>query len=175
MTPSAHENSTMVKFTATTPTTLTNSVQSPDHFKTPYVTYTPTGKDLNISVQKLQPNTVNIDKIPANNDQTMHLSEARPEEDSINSDVDSLTKPNPYNTDMRDRIIKYAIGIKCVKDRCTTPMIVEFISPLKAGHNTVNIAAIHCKLFAAIEILESSLKLITQTSKSMNIRKIFPL
>ena len=104
----------------------------------------------------------------------MHLSEARPEEDSINSDIDSLTKPNPYNTDMRDRIIKYAIGIKCVKDRCTTPIIVEFILPLKAGHNTVNIAAIHCKLFAAIEILESSLKLITQTSKSMNIRKIFP-
>ena len=36
----------------------------------------------------------------------MYLSEEHPDNDDINSSTDSSTKPNPYNTDMRDRMIK---------------------------------------------------------------------
>ena len=167
MAPSAHENSTMAKFTANTSTTLTNSLLSPDHSKSPDATHAPTAKDLNISVQKLKQKTVNFAKTPTNDDQTMHLSEDHPDDDDVDSSPESLTKPNLYNTDMHDRIIKHATEIKFVKDRYTTPMIVEFSSPLKSGNNTVNITSIHCKIFVAMKILDLSLKLITQAEKSL--------
>ena len=50
---------------------------------------------------------------------------------------------NPYTTYMRDRKIKHATEIKFVKDRYTTPMIVELSCPLKSGSNIINIASIH--------------------------------
>ena len=53
-------------------------------------------------------------------------------------------------------------------------MIVEFSSPLKSGNNTINIAYIHCKIFAAIKILDSSLKRITQDRNIFEHRKYFP-
>ena len=56
----------------------------------------------------------------------------------------------------------------------TTPMIVEFSSPLKSGNNTINIASIHCKIFAAMKILESSLKIIIQAGKIYEHPKDFP-
>ena len=161
MTPSAHENSTMAKSTATTPTTITNPVQSPSHLKTQDATHVPTAKDSNDSVQKLHPNTVHTSNTTPNDDQIMYPPEDRPEEESTTSVADNLTKPNPYNIDMRDRMITHATLIKFVKDRYTTPMIVEFSSPLKSGNNTIKIVSIHCKIFAAIKILDSSLELIT--------------
>ena len=91
----------------------------------------------------------------------MHPSEEHPDDDDADSGTESLTKPNPYNTDMRDRVIKHATKIKFVKDRYTTPMIAKLSSPLKSGNNTVNVASIHCKIFSVIKILDSSLKLIT--------------
>ena len=96
----------MAKYTTTTPKTFINSVQSLDHSKSLDATHAPTAKDLNTSVQKLQPKTVNFARIPTNDDQTMYLSEEHPDNDDINSSTDSSTKPNPYNTDMRDRMIK---------------------------------------------------------------------
>ena len=75
---------------------------------------------------------------------------------------------------MRDRIIKHATEIKFVKDRYTTPMIIEFSSPLKTGNNTINIASIHCKIFAAMKLLESSLKIITQDERIIENPKNFP-
>ena len=76
--------------------------------KAPSLSHTPTGKNLNAFVQKLQLNTLNTKKTPENDDQTMHLSEDDPDEESINSIADSFTKPNQYNIDMRDRMIKHA-------------------------------------------------------------------
>ena len=71
-------------------------------------------------------------------------------------------------------MIKYASEIKFVKYRHTTPVTVEFSSPLKSGNNTINITAIHCKIFAAMKILDSSLKLITQVGKTFEHPKYFP-
>ena len=62
-------------------------------------------------------------------------------------------------------MIKHATEIKFVKDRYTTPIIIEFSSPLNSGNNTINIASMHCKIFAAMKILDPSLKLITQAGK----------
>ena len=104
----------------------------------------------------------------------MHSSEDDPEKDTITSDAESLIKLNPFTTDMRDHMIKHAIEIKFVKNRYTTPMIVEFSSPLSSGNNTINIAATHCKIFAAMEILNSNLKLITQVGKVYENPKNFP-
>ena len=91
----------------------------------------------------------------------MHLSEELPDDDDVDFSTASLAKLKPYNTDMRDRMIKHATKIKFVKDRYTTPMIAKLSSPLKSGNNTVNVASIHCKIFSVIKILDSSLKLIT--------------
>ena len=87
MTPSSHESFTMEKYTTTTLTTLVNSFQPPYRSKTPDKTHTPTGKDLDTSVQKLHPNTVNTEKTPEHYDQTMYSSEDDPEEDSITFDA----------------------------------------------------------------------------------------
>ena len=53
-------------------------------------------------------------------------------------------------------------------------MIVEFSSPLKSGNNAINIASIHCKIFAAMKILDPPLKLITQVGKIYEHPKDFP-
>ena len=71
-------------------------------------------------------------------------------------------------------MIKHATEIKYVKDRYTTPMIVEFSSPLKSRNNTINIASIYCNIFAAMKILDPSLKLITQVGKIYEHPKDFP-
>ena len=71
-------------------------------------------------------------------------------------------------------MFKYASEIKFVKYRHTTPVTVEFSSSLKSGNNIINITAIHCKIFAAMKILDSSLKLITQVGKTSKHPKYFP-
>ena len=53
-------------------------------------------------------------------------------------------------------------------------MIVEFSSPLKSGDDTINIATIHYKSFAAMIILDPSLKLITLSGKISEYPKYFP-
>ena len=73
----------------------------------------------------------------------MHPSEELPDDDDVDFSTASLAKLKPYNTDMRDRMIKHATKIKFVKDRYTTPIIVESSSPLELGNNAVNIASIH--------------------------------
>ena len=75
---------------------------------------------------------------------------------------------------MQDRMIKHATEIKFVKDRYTTPMIVEFSSLLKSGSNTINIASIHCKILTAMKLLDSSLKIITQDGRIIEHPKKFP-
>ena len=90
---------------------------------------------------------------------TMLLLEGYLDDEFIESDVTILTT-NPYNNDMRNRMIEHAIKIKSIKDRCTTPVIVEFSSLLKSSDNTVNIAATHCKIFVVVKNLNSSVKLI---------------
>ena len=45
-------------------------------------------------------------------------------------------------------------------------MNFELSSPLKSGNITINIAVIHYKIFAAIKMLDSSLKLTTQVGKN---------
>ena len=147
MTPSAHENSTMAKSTATYPTINNNTVPSPYHPKIQDATHASTPKESNDLIQKLQQNTVNNSIITLNDDETMSLSEDHLEEDTITSVNDNLTKPKPYHTEMRDRMIKHATEIKFVKDRYTTPMVVEFSSPIKSYSNTINIASIHGKDF----------------------------
>ena len=161
MTPSTHETSTMAKSTATKTNSITSTTQSPAHSKTTAETNATTPSDsININ-KKLQPNA-DINAITTlNDDETMTPSEDQPDDESITPTNDNLTKPNPYNSDMRDRMIKHATEIKFVKDRYITPMIVEFSSPLKSGSNTINIASIHCKIFTAMELLDSSLKIIT--------------
>ena len=174
MTPSAHKNSIIKKITANTSTTPTNSHPSPDHSKSLDATHAPSAKDPNTSVQKLKQKTINFAKTPTKIDQTMHLFEDHPDDDDTDSGTESFTKPNSYNTDMRDHMIKHTIKIKFVKDRYTTPMIVEFSSPLKSGKNTINITSIHCKIFAAMKILDPSLNIITQTGKIYEHPKEFP-
>ena len=174
MPPTAYENSNMAKSTATKPNPTTNSTQLLDHSKTTAATNatTPSGSiDLN---KKLQPNTDINAMTTLNDDETMTPSEDQPEDDSITSTNDNLTKPNPYNSDMRDIMIKHATEIKFVKDRYTTPMIVEFSSPLKSGNNTINIASIHCQIFTAMKLLDSSLKIITQDGRIIEHPKDFP-
>ena len=92
MTPSAHENFTMAKSTATNATTITNTDHFPDHSNTQYATHASTPKDLNDSIQKLQPNTVNTSNTPPNDDQIISSSKDRPEEESTSSVADNLTK-----------------------------------------------------------------------------------
>ena len=75
---------------------------------------------------------------------------------------------------MRDRMIKHATEIKFAKDRYTTPMILEFSSPLKSGNNAINIVSIHCKIFAAMKLLDSSLKIITQDGRIIEHSKKSP-
>ena len=104
----------------------------------------------------------------------MPPSEDHPEEDSITSVNDNLTKLNPYNTYIRDWIIKQATEIKFVKDRYTTPMIVELSCPLKSGSNIINIASIHCKIFAATRLLDSSPKTTAQDGRIIEHPKDFP-
>ena len=144
MTPSAHENSTMAKSTATKPNPTTNTTQFPDHSKTTDATNATTPSDSIDLNKKLQPNTDINAMTTLNDDETMTPSEDQPDDESITPTNDNLTKPNPYNSDMRDRMIKHATEIKFVKDRYTTPIIVEFESPLKSGNNTINITSIHC-------------------------------
>ena len=160
MTPSAHETSTMAKSTNTKPNSTTNTNHYPDHLKTIAPTNAPTPNDSIDLSEKLQPNIENNANTPPNDDETMTPSDDHPRENSITSVHDNLTKPNPYNTDMRDRMIKHATEIRFVKDRYTTPMIVEFSSPLKSGSNTIIIVSIHCKIFTAMKLLDSSLKII---------------
>ena len=81
---------------------------------------------------------------------------------------------NPYTTYMRDRKIKHATEIKFVKDRYTTPMIVELSCPLKSGSNIINIASIHCKIFAATRLLDSSPKTTAQDGRIIEYLKDFP-
>ena len=54
MTPSAHENSTMVKSTVTNSNTYDNPVQPPDHSQTSDVSNVPYDMVLEASDQKLQ-------------------------------------------------------------------------------------------------------------------------
>ena len=82
----------MEKFTAANPTTNNNTVQSPDHSKTKDATHASTPKDLNDIIQKLQQNTVKNSTTTLNDDETMSPSEYHPEEDSITSVNDNLTK-----------------------------------------------------------------------------------
>ena len=65
----------------------------------------------------------------------MHLSKEDPANDTMNSD-DTLPPTNPYNNDMRDRMIKHELKIKFIKTRYTTPADVEFSSPHKSRDNT---------------------------------------
>ena len=97
-----------------------------------------------------------------------------PEDESIVSVTTNSTK-NPYNNDMRDRMIKHASEIKFVKDPYTAPVTIEFSSSLKSGDNIIKIAAFYCKLFVAMKILDSTVELITQDGKVLNIQNIFPL
>ena len=147
MTPNAHEKSTIAKSTATNLITINNTDPFLYHPKIQDATYASSPKDSNDFIQRLQQNTVNNSTTTLNDDKTMSPSEDHPEEDTLTSVNDNLTKPNPYNTDMRDRMIKHATEIKFVKDRYTTPMVVEFSSPIKSGSNTINIASIHGKDF----------------------------
>ena len=174
MTPSAHENSIMAKSTTTNPNSTTNTNHFPDHPKTIAPTNAPTPNDSIDLSEKLQPNTENSVNIPQNDDEMMTPSNNHPEDNFITSVNDNITKPNPYNTDTRDRMIKDATEIKFVKDRYTTPMIVEFSSPLKSASNTINIASIHCKIFTAMKLLDSSLKIITQDGRIIEHPKTFP-
>ena len=174
MTPIAHEKSTMAKTTTTNPNSTTNINHSPDHPKTIAPTNASTPNDSIDLSKKLQPNTENNANTPPNDDETMTSSEDHPEDDSITSINDNLTNPNPYNTNMQDRMIKHATEIKFVKDRYTTPMIVEFSSLLKSGSNTINIASIHCKILTAMKLLDSSLKIITQDGRIIEHPKKFP-
>ena len=172
MTPSAHKNSIMAKSTTTNPNSTTNTNHFPDHPKTIAPTNAPTPNDSIDLSEKLQPNIENNANTPPNDDERMTFSDDQPEDNSITSVHDNLTKPNPYNTDMRDRMITHATEIKFVKDRYTTPMIVEFSSPLKSGSNTINIASIHRKIFTAMKILDSSLKIII-SRREMNTKNTF--
>ena len=174
MTPSAHDNPTMAKSTATKPNHTTNPTQPPDHSKTTAATNAPTPSDSIDLNKKLQPNTDINAMTTLNDDETMTPSEDQPDDESITPTNDNLTKPNPYNSDMRDRMIKHATEIKFVKDRYTTPIIVEFGSPLKSGNNTINIASIHCQIFTAMKLLDSSLKIITQDGRIIEHPKYFP-
>ena len=174
MTPSAHEKFIMAKFTANTSTTLTNSLPPSNHSKPLDTTHAPATKNSNTSVQKLKQKTVSFAKTPTIEDQTMHPSEEHPDDNDADSRAESLTKPNMYNTDILDRMIKHETEIKFVKDRYTTPMIVEFSSQLKSGNNTINIAFIHCKIYAAMKILDQSLKIIIQAVKIYEHPKDFP-
>ena len=173
MPPSAYEKSTMAKSTATKPNPTTNPTQPPDHSKTTAATNVSTPSDSIDLNKKLQPNTDINAMTTLNDDETMNPSEDQPEDDSIIPTNDNLTKPNPYNSDMRDRMIKHATEIKFVKDRYITPIIVEFSSPLKSGNNTINIASIHCQIFTAMKLLDSSLKIITQDGRIIEHPKDF--
>ena len=174
MTPSAHDNFTMAKSIATKPNHTINPTQPPDHSKTTAATNVPTPSDSIDLNKKLQPNTDINAMTTLNDDETMTPSEDQPDDESITPTNDNLTKPNPYNSDMRDRMIKHATEIKFVKDRYTTPIIVEFGSPLKSGNNTINIASIHCQIFTAMKLLDSSLKIITQDGRIIEHPKDFP-
>ena len=153
MTPSAYEKSTMARSTATKPNPTTNPTQLPDHSKTTAATNAPTLSDSIDLNKKLQPNTDINAMTTLNDDETMTPSEIQPEDETITPTNDNLPKPNPYNSDMRDIMIKHATEIKFVKDRYTTPIIVEFSSPQKSGNNTINIASILCQIFTAMKLL----------------------
>lgn len=62
---------------------------------------------------------------------------------------------------MRDGMVKHASEIKFVNDIYTAPVTAEFGSPLKSGNNTINVTVVDCKIFAAMKVLDSFLKLIT--------------
>ena len=174
MTPSAYEKSTMTKSTATNPTTTNNTAPSSDHSKTQFATNASTPKNSNYLIQKLQQNTVNNWTTTLKDDETMPSSDDHPEKDIITSVNDNLTKLNPYNTDMRDRMIKHASEIKFVKDRYTTTMVVEFSSPLKSGNNT-NQHCIHSlQDFRGDETPRLITQIITQDGQFFEHSKDFP-
>lgn len=62
-------------------------------------------------------------------------------------------------------MIKYASDIKFVKDRYIAPVTVELSSQLKTREDTIHITATHCKIFVAMKLLDSTVKLITQDGK----------
>lgn len=75
------------------------------------------------SDNQLHPDTVNVEKAPENDDETIHLSDDDSDDDSIKS-VTTSTTNNPYNNDTKDLMIKHASDMKGVKDRYTTPVTI---------------------------------------------------
>ena len=90
MVPSAHENSIMIKSTATTSSTLTSCLPSLYHSKSLYATHALTAKDSIISVQNLKKSTVNFAKLTTD-DQTMHSTDDHPDDDDVDSSTEFLT------------------------------------------------------------------------------------
>ena len=75
---------------------------------------------------------------------------------------------------MRDRMIKYPVEIKCNKDRYTTPVTVEFMSPQRRRDNTINVATIHHTIFAEMKLFNSFVKSIIK-NKLFEHPKNFPM
>ena len=94
----------------------------------------------------------------------MYMSDDDSNDDSTTYVYTNPTK-NPYNNGMRDRMIKYASDIKFIKDRYIAPVTVELSSPLKSREDIIHITATHCKIFVAMKLLDSTVKLITQDDK----------
>ena len=104
----------------------------------------------------------------------MQLSGDEPNNDIINFS-DTVLATYSYNNDMINRMIKHPSEIKLVRDRFTTPAVVEFSSPLKSGDNTINNTTTHCKIIAAMKLLDSTFKFITQARKFSNSKSILQL
>ena len=64
-----------------------------------------------------------------------------------------------HNQHYHNRDVAHAVEVKYQNNRYTTPVNVEF--GITESDNTVNFASKHCKLFAAIKILDLSVKIIT--------------